>query len=340
MSSAIELRKLARDRVLYLREISRNRRAIRFKWMNADWKLRVFVLDAVRENLSELHIDWGGANVCFRFDQAWLAQIIHSSFDLPDTNLLKDQWKMIVLESAFGEISSHIERSTRKRFVMKDLKNVVLGSDSEGFALELESDGFVSISEVWLDQLGVGFLSTALRECPVAKADLSAWGNLPIQARFMVGITHLTLSEWRALDRRDVILLDECSLRSPELDELTVEFGGNLTASGQIAGRKITIISELEKCMEDHQSDDVDQADAYDDLSVKLTFDLGARSLRLSDLLKVGPGYVFDLGRELRRAVFIRANGKIIGEGELVDIEGQIGVSVLQISPPEKTESD
>jgi type III secretion protein Q len=48
----------------------------------------------------------------------------------------------------------------------------------------------------------------------------------------------------------------------------------------------------------------------------------------------LGPGHVFDLGRELRRAVIIRANGKVIGEGELVDIDGQVGVAVLSLTPP------
>ena len=51
--------------------------------------------------------------------------------------------------------------------------------------------------------------------------------------------------------------------------------------------------------------------------------------------MALGPGHVFDLGRELRRAVIIRANGKVIGEGELVDVDGQIGVAVLSLAPPE-----
>lgn len=74
----------------------------------------------------------------------------------------------------------------------------------------------------------------------------------------------------------------------------------------------------------------------FGDLPVRLHFDLGERQLTLSELMSIGPGYVFDLGREIRRAVIIRANGKPIGEGELVDIDGQIGVVILSLASPER----
>jgi type III secretion protein Q len=41
---------------------------------------------------------------------------------------------------------------------------------------------------------------------------------------------------------------------------------------------------------------------------------------------------VFELGRPVRSAVNIRANGKLIGEGELVDVDGQMAVSILNLS--------
>ena len=44
--------------------------------------------------------------------------------------------------------------------------------------------------------------------------------------------------------------------------------------------------------------------------------------MNLKELCVLKPGYVFELGRDLRRSVNIRANGKLIGEGELVDIDG------------------
>ncbi|WP_092484249.1 type III secretion system cytoplasmic ring protein SctQ [Candidatus Ichthyocystis hellenicum] len=67
------------------------------------------------------------------------------------------------------------------------------------------------------------------------------------------------------------------------------------------------------------------------DLPVRLTFDVGGRRLKFKDLGAICPGYVFDLGRPLNSAVSIRANSKIIAEGELVDIDGHLGVSVTSL---------
>lgn len=84
--------------------------------------------------------------------------------------------------------------------------------------------------------------------------------------------------------------------------------------------------------MRDEELHDLEDEALVDDIRIRVSFDLGERSLTLAELKLLGPGYVFELGRDLRRSVSIRANGKVIGEGELVDIEGQTGVSVLSIS--------
>ena len=60
-------------------------------------------------------------------------------------------------------------------------------------------------------------------------------------------------------------------------------------------------------------------------------FELGERSLSLHELQTLAPGFTFDLGRDLRQAVQIRANGMLIGTGELVDIDGRIGVVVTSL---------
>lgn len=66
-------------------------------------------------------------------------------------------------------------------------------------------------------------------------------------------------------------------------------------------------------------------------MPVRVTFDLGQRSLTLAELREIGPGHVFELGRELRRCVQVRANGRLIGEGELVDVDGRLGVSIQSL---------
>lgn len=73
---------------------------------------------------------------------------------------------------------------------------------------------------------------------------------------------------------------------------------------------------------------------ALGDLPVRLTFDLGERHLALHELASLGAGHVFDLGLSPRHGVSLRVNGLLVGEGEIVEIDGRLGVAVTRILPP------
>ncbi len=66
-----------------------------------------------------------------------------------------------------------------------------------------------------------------------------------------------------------------------------------------------------------------------DDLPVSLTFDLGQLELSVAQLRTLGEGYTFELPGEPDRLVIIRANGREIGCGELVEIGEKIGVRLV-----------
>ncbi|WP_286374303.1 FliM/FliN family flagellar motor switch protein [Variovorax saccharolyticus] len=66
-------------------------------------------------------------------------------------------------------------------------------------------------------------------------------------------------------------------------------------------------------------------------LPVQMTFDLGCHSLTLEELRSVREGHVFELGLRSDRAVTVRVNGVPIATGEIVDIEGQLGVAITHL---------
>lgn len=70
------------------------------------------------------------------------------------------------------------------------------------------------------------------------------------------------------------------------------------------------------------------------ELPVRLTFDLGECSLTLHELTSLSPGHVFDLGLSARHGVNLRVNGLRVGEGEIVEIDGRLGVAVSRVLPP------
>jgi type III secretion protein Q len=78
-------------------------------------------------------------------------------------------------------------------------------------------------------------------------------------------------------------------------------------------------------------STDHEYATGLDDVNIHLTFDVGHLELPLGELASITPGYTFNLAKSIHKAVTIRANGTAIGTGELVDIEGTIGVSIVAL---------
>ena len=64
-------------------------------------------------------------------------------------------------------------------------------------------------------------------------------------------------------------------------------------------------------------------------LPIKLVFIAGEMEIPLCELERIGPGYVFDTRQAGSGQVEIRANGASIGNGELVEIDGRVGVRIL-----------
>ena len=58
---------------------------------------------------------------------------------------------------------------------------------------------------------------------------------------------------------------------------------------------------------------------------------MGRIQLTLGELKGIQPGFSFELEKTTEKPVTIRANGKIIGTGELVQIDERIGVRVIEV---------
>ena len=82
--------------------------------------------------------------------------------------------------------------------------------------------------------------------------------------------------------------------------------------------------------MADQQADAESAAD-LDDVPVTLTFEVGRLSVQLGQLRRYGPGSVVELGRSRQELVEIAAGGRPIGQGELVEIEGAVGVRIVRL---------
>lgn len=71
---------------------------------------------------------------------------------------------------------------------------------------------------------------------------------------------------------------------------------------------------------------------ALQEAQVRLQFTVGQTETTVAQLQTLQPGYTFELETLAETPVTIRANGKAIGRGELLQVGERIGVRITEVS--------
>jgi type III secretion protein Q len=71
------------------------------------------------------------------------------------------------------------------------------------------------------------------------------------------------------------------------------------------------------------------------ELEVRLTLELEERLISLKELAGLAPGYTFVTAASAENPVTLKINGKAVGRGQLVDVDGRLGVLVSTFNPAE-----
>jgi len=333
----VMVRQLSREQLGYFRHLGINRREIDFTAADTDWTLKLQTDGQTVPGRLSIRADWGGAQIVLRIAESTIACFAARFLNCEYAAGMAEPLRTIVLEAAFAEMAGIFEDATRKRFSVLSLDATGSVADHcSGFGFSLDDGEFVCEGELWVDELGLGFLAAAVRLVDIEKKAMSTFDELPVRLSLDVGWTDLSFATFRQLEKRDLILLDECWI-APD-SRIFLRAGRQVGLPAEIEGSRIVITGELGEIMHDDADGDHDQDDenggekTLDGIHMRVSFDLGQRSMTLGELRQLSPGYVFELGRPVRSAVNIRANGKLIGEGELVDVDGQMAVSILNLS--------
>ena len=68
------------------------------------------------------------------------------------------------------------------------------------------------------------------------------------------------------------------------------------------------------------------------ELPLRVQVLIDEHELTLAQAERLAPGSVLDLDRDPRAPVRLAVNGRVVGSGELVEIEGRLGVKILNWS--------
>ncbi len=161
---------------------------------------------------------------------------------------------------------------------------------------------------------------------PVQPREL-AWMTLPAVLR--LGATRLTRAMLGSLRPGDAVLLEH---------RAAVLVVAERWAAGAVMAQEQWTLSEAPRPAGDHRGDwtmsepqgDGAPAADPDDLPVLLTFEVGRLAVELGQLRRFGPGSVIELPRR-HPLVEIAAHGRRVGEGELVEVDGAVGVRITRL---------
>ncbi|HET9987177.1 MAG TPA: FliM/FliN family flagellar motor switch protein [Kofleriaceae bacterium] len=144
------------------------------------------------------------------------------------------------------------------------------------------------------------------------------WIDHPVDAPIVVGRCQLAREDLARLGRRSVITLDR-ALAAAELVVLAGAIGLAAVPADPLVARVATEYVPRPMALPD-------------DARVELTVGLGTARLSLRQVMGLAVGEVLPLGRPLAGPFEIRAEGKLIGQGELVDVDGELGVRIVSLA--------
>jgi flagellar motor switch/type III secretory pathway protein FliN len=139
--------------------------------------------------------------------------------------------------------------------------------------------------------------------------------------------TLLPLQQAQGLGSGDCLVFDGCP-RPGALESAWLRVGGGGFRARVEAPGRLRLASDYE-----HGGSVMGSAQSRvnEQVEVPVVIEMGRVEISAAELLELGPGDVVSLRRPLTAALDVRAGGKLIGRGELVDIGGEAGVRLVEV---------
>ena len=326
------LQKLSRAEMLDARAWSAPRGALTLPEL--DWQVTV---DAARESrcgptTMSVGVTWGEHRLTLRCP----GELIDVAMKRLDPGLATmdrpSDLTALLIEAALLPALTAAEHATGRDIRLTSARLEVEPVPDERLALQL-GDG----ERTW------GLRIDATRE--TVTEILSVWpvaphamGRLPVPAALRIGTTRLTLGAARSLGPDDAVLLEigrgdgggMLVVADAWLAEAARHEGG-WKLEGRL--RSARSRNDVEWTMQDGENgtDETESIGEVDDLPVRLAFDVGRLDITLGELRRLDVGSILDIGRDASDLVRISVNGKLVGQGTLMDVEGKIAVRIMRM---------
>ena len=304
-----------------------------------------------------IRMEWAGAAFALRLPASAVDQQVSASLNGASLPALPASLVDATVEAAMSALLDALQglgRGTPALLSCRAATQDTAALPAHALELTLRAEpGHETIAAaLHTDGLGLLLIAGLLASKPITAAQHDL--DIPLQLHAELGMTRLAAHEVSQLASGDVVLMDAFFVAPHRVLWLSADglhgVHAQLPASDNDAppsSAHLTIIQPWTA----HMPTDIDtetspaaaatsgeagDASSLHTLPVRLSFDLGDVTLTLAQIQALQVGQTLDLGRPLHGAVRLRANGALIGEGDLVDIDGHIGVSVSRIFGPSR----
>jgi len=196
------------------------------------------------------------------------------------------------------------------------------GAAGGGLTLDLEL-GALALT-AWLD------IPEDLELRVPPPAGLPTWAeSFVLEIPIVVGRCAIQRSDLARLAPRQIVTLEPPTTDS---DRRRFRAPGELRADLDVLGGAIGVRGSLGAVVAEVATGYIPRDMALpDDAHVELTVAVGTTQLSLRQLLDLSVGQVVTLGRPLAGPFEVRAEGRVLGRGELVDVDGELAVRIVSL---------
>lgn len=171
-------------------------------------------------------------------------------------------------------------------------------------------------------------LEDGVTPVPPARFDLAALGALPLALPVVGASCAASRSEIAALAPGDAFVVPGLAL-PPKTAALVPERGERGLAVEVADPSRLVVRGHVESFPWEVQMNPDTTARVLDDASVVVRVEIGSVEMKAHEWAQLEGGDVLTLGKKLGEAAVLRVAGVEVARGELVQVEGEIGVRIL-----------
>jgi type III secretion system YscQ/HrcQ family protein len=250
---------------------------------------------------------------------------IGAEFQLVALNAAVEQWRnsiatLVYPDWQFTSIAQDDEKADPSLFPL---------------CLEVVADGAAPLfGQIWLDEIKVGYLADLLDQLPYEQCRLPE--QLPISIQLVIGFLELSKEDIDCVECGDLLLLP--GSHSTLFDRCLIFSGERFLRAASIRENQASICVMSNPSTQPSDEPTGVPISELNEINVRLRFELGEQTITLGELARLRTGYVFELARGITEPIEIRCNGQLVGEGEIVNVEGRAGVVITRwmsgVEPP------